>query len=263
MLAIATTGLVCVAGVWLNFGPLHDWVRYPLSYTDRSDALANLCVIKTVIETGWANGSAALGAPFGATFLDFPRSEVAFLLFYRVAGMFTANIALIHNVFYFAGFPLAAWSALAVLRSELRVAWPLAAAGGIVFCWLPYHFLRLEHLHLANYAAVPIAVWLVLRVAGERPPFFERGRLGPATTFVWVGIALVAATSIYYAFFAVVLVAAVGVLEALAARSPRPAASAVLVIAGNWRSARDRTGPGTALPGDRRVEPGRRRALGH
>jgi len=109
--------------------------------------------------------------------------------------------------------------------------WPLAAAGGIVFCWLPYHFLRLEHLHLANYAAVPIAVWLVLRVAGERPPFFERGRLGPATTFVWVGIALVAATSIYYAFFAVVLVAAVGVLEALAARSPRPAASAVLVIA--------------------------------
>ncbi len=231
VLAVATTGLVCVAGVWLNFGPLHDWIRYPLSYTDRSDALANLCVIKTVIETGWANGSAALGAPFGATFLDFPRSEVAFLLFYRAAGVFTANVALIHNVFYFAGFPLAAWSALAVLRSELRVAWPLAAAGGIVFCWLPYHFLRLEHLHLANYAAVPIAVWLVLRVAGERPPFFERGRLGPATTFVWVGIALVAATSIYYAFFAVVLVAAVGVLEALAARSPRPAASAVLVIA--------------------------------
>jgi phosphoglycerol transferase len=145
--------------------------------------------------------------------------------------MVTTNVALIHNVFYFAGFPLVAWSALAVLRRELRVAWPLAVAGAIVFCWLPYHFLRLEHLHLSNYAVVPIATWLVLRVAGVRPPFFERGRLGPAAPLVWVAVALVAATSIYYAFFAVVLIAGVGALEAIVTRSARPAASALLTVA--------------------------------
>ena len=229
--AALITGVLCLAGPAVVFGPMHDWARYPLAYTHRGDALANLWVIKTVVETGSPYESRALGAPFGATFFDFPRSEILFLLFYRAAGLVTANIALIHNVFYVAGFPLVAWSALAVLRRELHVAWPLAVAGAIVFCWLPYHFLRLEHLHLSNYVAVPIAAWLMLRVGGERPPFFERGRLGAATPAVWLAVALVAVTSIYYAFFAVVLIAGVGAIQAIAARSWRPAASALLVVA--------------------------------
>ena len=157
--------------------------------------------------------------------------EVLFLLFYRAAGRITDNVSLVHNVFYLAGFPLVGWSALVVLRRELHVAWPLAAAGAIVFCWLPYHFIRLEHLHLSNYVAVPIAAWLMLRVGGERPPFFERGRLGAAAPAVWLAAVLVAVTSIYYAFFAVILIAGVGAIQGIAVRSWRPAASALLVVA--------------------------------
>jgi phosphoglycerol transferase len=229
--ATLITGVLCLAGPWLAFGPMHDWARYPLSYTYRGDALANLWVIKTVMETGSPYASPALGAPFGASFFDFPRSEVFFLLFYRTAGLITSNVALTHNVFYLAGFPLVAWSALAVLRRELHVAWPLAVAGAIVFCWLPYHFLRLEHLHLSNYVAVPIAAWLMLRVGGERPPFFERGGIDAATPALWLAMAVVALTSSYYAFFAVVLIVGVGAIQALAARSWRPAGSALLVAA--------------------------------
>jgi phosphoglycerol transferase len=229
--AALIAGVLCLAGPAAVFGPMHEWARYPLAYTQGGDALANLWVIKTVVETGSPYESHALGAPFGATFFDFPRSEILFLLFYRAAGLVTANIALIHNVFYLAGFPLVAWSALAVLRRELRAAWPLAVAGAIVFCWLPYHFLRLEHLHLSNYVAVPIAAWLMLRVGGERPPFFERGRLGAAPPAVWLAVALVALTSIYYAFFAVVLIAGVGAIHAVATRSWRPALSALIVVA--------------------------------
>ena len=228
--AALITGVLCLAGPAVVFGPMHDWARYPLAYTHRGDALANLWVIKTVVETGSPYESRALGAPFGATFFDFPRSEILFLLFYRAAGLVTANIALIHNVFYVAGFPLVAWSALAVLRRELHVAWPLAVAGAIVFCWLPYHFLRLEHLHLSNYVAVPIAAWLMLRVTGERPPFFERGRVRAATPAVWLAMALVGLTSIYYAFFAMVLIAGAGAIHAVASRSWRPALSALLVV---------------------------------
>jgi phosphoglycerol transferase len=231
LVAGATALLLCLAGAWLAFGPVRDWVHYPLAYTMSRDALANLWLIKTVIETGSASGNPALGAPFGATFLDFPRSEVLFLLFYRVAGMVSANAALIHNAFYLAGFPLVAWSALAVLRQGFHVSWPLAVAGAMAFSWLPYHFLRLEHLHLSNYAVVPVAAWLVLRVSGERPPFFERGRLALAAPAVWVALLLVASSSIYYAFFAMVLVAGAGALEALAARSLRPAVSAALTVA--------------------------------
>jgi phosphoglycerol transferase len=231
LLATLITGLLSLAAPWVVFRPVQDWVRYPLSYTDRQDALANLWVIKTVVETGSPYANPALGAPFGAVSFDFPRSEVLFLLFYRAAGLATDNVALIHNVFYLAGFPLVAWPALAVLRRELHVAWPLAVAGAVVFCWLPYHFLRLEHLHLSNYVAVPIAAWLMLRVGGERPPFFERGRLGPPGWAVWLAVALVALTSIYYAFFAVVLIAGVGAIGTVAERSWRPALSALLVVA--------------------------------
>ena len=196
-----------------------------------------------------------LGRRSARPFFDFPRSEVLFLLFYRAAGLVTDNVALIHNVFYFAGFPLVAWSALAVLRRELHVAWPLAVAGAIVFCWLPYHFLRLEHLHLSNYVAVPIAAWLMLRVGGERPPFFERGRLGAATPAVWLAVALVAVTSIYYAFFAVVLIAGVGRdpggrLAVVATRAERAAGGCV-----HRHGARDCAHPGDALPGRGRGEP--------
>jgi phosphoglycerol transferase len=227
--AAAITGLLCVAGVWLVFAPLHDWMRYPLAYTDTADALANLWVIKTVIETGWVSVNPALGAPFGATVFDFPHPEVLFLLFYRSAGAFTSNVALIHNLFYLVGFPVVAWSALAVLRGELRVAWPLAVAGAFLFTWLPYHSQRLAHLHLSNYAVVPVAAWLLLRVTADRPPFFEQGRLRPAAAAVWLAVVALAWTSIYYTFFAIVLLAAAGVLEGIVARSLRPVASALLV----------------------------------
>ena len=229
--AATATGVLCAAGVWLIFAPLHDWMRYPLAYTNSGDALANLWLIKTVIETGWVSVNPALGAPFGATVFDFPHPEVLFLLFYRAAGALTSNVALIHNLFYLVGFPVVAWSALAVLRGELRVAWPLAVAGAFLFTWLPYHSQRVAHLHLSNYAVVPVAAWLLLRVTGDRPPFFETGRLRPASAMVWLGVVGLAWTSIYYTFLAIVLLAAASVLEGIVSRSLRPVASALLVTA--------------------------------
>ena len=50
--AALITGVLCLAGPAVVFGPMHDWARYPLAYTHRGDALANLWVIKTVVETG-------------------------------------------------------------------------------------------------------------------------------------------------------------------------------------------------------------------
>ena len=169
--------------------------------------------MKTVLETGWFSGNSSLGAPFGASFLDFARPEMAFLLFHRLAGAFTSNVALVHNLFYFAGFPLVAWSALAVLRGELRVAWPLAVAGAVTFCWLPYHFLRIEHLFLSNYMVVPVAAWLMLRVRRPATAVLRARAVGAGGAARLAGVALLASTSLYYAFFAIVLICAGGVLE--------------------------------------------------
>ena len=227
--AVVTTLAICTAVLAWLYRPLTDWLTLPLTYT--GDGMWSLFVIKTVLQTGWYTSNPQLGAPFGANFLDFAKPEVLHLTFYRFAGLFTQNIALIHNLFFGLGFHFVALSALAVLRRGFGLKWPLAMAGALLFTCLPFHFLRLEHLFLSSYYAVPIAAWLVLRVSGEHPPFHESGRLGAGRWTVWVACAVLASTSIYYAFFGLCLVFAAGLLESLRRRAWQPLVSGALVCA--------------------------------
>ncbi|MDQ7743551.1 hypothetical protein [Hydrogenophaga pseudoflava] len=226
-----TLGL-CLSLLWWLYRPMGDWLRSPLYY--EGDGLWNLFVVKTVIENGWYGANPMLGAPYGAQLLDFAKPELLFLAFHRLAGVFTHDVALIHNLFYLLGFACVALSALMVLRDGFRLHWPLAVAGALLYAFLPYHFVRLPHMFLSNYLAVPVAVWLVLRVAGERPPFLERGHWGPSSWRVWLACAVVASTSIYYAFFGLVLVAATGLMESLrrAVWQPLKSATATCLLVG-------------------------------
>jgi len=228
-LAVGAMLAICTAVLAWLYWPLTDWLTLPLTYT--GDGLWNLFVIKTVLQTGWYASNPQLGAPFGANFLDFAKPEVLHLAFYRVAGLFTQNIALIHNLFFGLGFHFVALSALAVLRRGFGLSWPLAVAGALLFTFLPFHFMRLEHLFLSSYCAVPIAAWLVLRVSGEHPPFHEAGHLGAGRWTVWLACAVLASTSIYYAFFGVCLVFAAGLLESLRSRAWKHLVSGGLVCA--------------------------------
>lgn len=215
--SLATLALLALlsAALVLAYPPRH-WATMPLAY--EGDALWNLFVIKTVIETGWYHGNPNLGAPFGATFLDFAKPEVLHLLLIRIMALFTDNIALVHNAFFLLGFHAVGLSALWVLRATFRLDWPLAVAGALLFACLPYHFFRLTHLFLSNYFVVPIAIWLMFQVA--HAPIQP---IGPVTGFlsrpgVWLAAAVVASTSVYYAYFAVLLTLAAGLLAALSGK---------------------------------------------
>lgn len=228
-LAVFVTLAICTAVLAWLYWPLTDWLTLPLTYT--GDGLWSLFVIKTVLQTGWYASNPQLGTPFEANFLDFAKPEVLHLAFYRFAGLFTQNIALIHNLFFGLGFHFVALSALAVLRRGFGLSWPLAVAGALLFTFLPFHFIRLEHLFLSSYYVVPIAAWLVLQVSGERPPFHESGRLGAGRWTVWVACAVLASTSIYYAFFGLCLIFAAGLLESLRIRAWKHLVSGGLVCA--------------------------------
>jgi phosphoglycerol transferase len=206
--AYAFVGLLSVVALARVYRPIGQWMRYPLVYS--SDGLWNLFVIKTVVETGWYHSNAALGVPFGAEFLDFAKPETLFLLFFKVIGWFTGNIPLIHNAFFFLGFPVVAWSATAVFRVGFALPWAFAVTGGLLYAFLPFHFDRMGHLFLSNYFMVPMAVWLMWRVSTSRPPFFERGGLGVGSPTVWSAVALIASTSTYYAVFSLLLILATG-----------------------------------------------------
>lgn len=218
---ITLTALACV------YWPLGDWIRYPLIYRD--DGLWNLFVVKTVSETGWYGGNHLLGAPFGAVFYDFAKSESLFLLLIAVVGRCTANVAFVHNLFFAFGFLVVGWSALWVLRVAFGLSWCLAVAGAVLFAMQPYHFARLEHLFLSCYLAVPLTAFLLMLLRTGHIPFFARRADLAIRISVWSCILAIGSTSIYYAFFALVLLFGQGVLETVQRRDGRRLIDALAV----------------------------------
>ena len=210
--AATATIVLCSAALYALYAPLSDWRVFPLAY--EGDSLWNLFVAKTVQQTGWYGDNPLLGAPFGSSFLDFAKPEVLHLALFWLISKVTHNLALIHNTFYFLSFYLVALSALTVLRGAFLLRWPLAIAGALLFTFLPFHFYRLDHLFLANYYAVPAAAWLVVRSHPTPSPWCPTGRPYLSHWPTWAACVLVASTSIYYAFFALYLILAMGALDA-------------------------------------------------
>lgn len=227
LMAAAVTVLLCLLLLAWIYRPASVWLQYPLTY--QSDGLWNLFIIKTVLQTGWYHSNPLLGAPFEANFLDFAKPETLYLVAYKIAGLFTENVALIHNMFYFAGFVLVALAALFVLRDGFRLSWVLACTGALLYTFLPYHFLRVGHLFLSNYFVIPLAVWLALQVAAKHLPFFDRRRRGRVRIAVVLTALLIASTSIYYTFFGLCVILGTGILEALRQRTWHRLISAALV----------------------------------
>lgn len=222
---LSVLSIIAVA-ILLAYPAPASWAEAPFLY--HNDGLWNLFVIKTVIGTGWYTGNPHLGAPFGATFLDFAKPETLHLLLIRALGAFSDNIFLIHNLFYLSGYLAVAVTALWALRTAVGLSWPLAVAGAVLFSWLPYHQFRLGHLFLSSYYAVPVAIWLIVTVAHRPLP------ATPATFWlkrpgIWLAAAIVASTSIYYAYCAIALLLAAGGIAAIREGSGRRLGGALMV----------------------------------
>ena len=192
----------------------------PFDYS--GDAVFTAAVVKHAAEDGalWENDE--LGAPRGQELYDFPvfAGDNAQLAIVRVLGVVVRDPMVALNLFFLLTFPLAAFTAFLVLR-RLNVGPPGAVAASVLFALLPYHFLRGEdHLFLGAYWAVPLGCFLVLSVFADAPlvsPLRSRRTLAILAACVIVGSA-----AVYYAAFTLVLLAAAGLLSALARRSWRP-----------------------------------------
>ena len=192
----------------------------PLTYV--GDGISHSFVIKSVMETGWfPSYNRFVGAPFVAAHFDYPGNDVIHYLLIKLIAQFSDDWAIVQNVYVLIGFVLCAFSAHLVLR-YLGIHEALAVAGAALFTMLPFHFLRTQHLFLAAYFCVPVAIWLAL----------EAGRLGREPTAIMAGRewalllavgAFIGACGVYYAFFASVLLLAAGAAAWLATRSVRAA----------------------------------------
>ena len=184
------------------------------------DAYLTLDGIKNMQRGAWYFTTDLLGAPFGQKLFDFPApGDAVNLLLVKALGIVTSDPVVTMNVFFVLTFPLAALAAYAALR-VLRVNVAIAAALGVAYSVLPYHFQRGEpHLFLSAYFAVPLASVVIIRqmrsstmVRLPRRGAPIRATLFCRTNLLAVGVTvLVAGTGLYYAFFFVLLLVIVGV----------------------------------------------------
>lgn len=219
-------GATAGALAWLVRPNPFDITR-PAAYSQ--DALAHGLLVKTTMEVGWYPVFTPwLGAPFGSSLFDYPFSDGLNLLLIHVLALFSSDWVVVANLFYLAGFFLSGASAYAVLR-HLRVEGPLAIAGALLFAFLPYHFLRREHLLLVSYPVVPFGIYLASLAWNGAASMWRSPRHA-----VLLALAVVAVGSggVYYAFFSAVLVGVAACARLAVTRTLREAAMGALLAAG-------------------------------
>jgi phosphoglycerol transferase len=204
-------------------------LRAPFEYG--SDTLSYQMVVKAVMERLWYFTNPLLGMPTGLESHEFPFvvGDGFHLLVCKFLGLFTSNSALVFNLYFLLGFPLTTLTTVLALR-KLGSTYPSAIAAGVLFAFLPFHTMRQEiHIFMATYYAVPLMV-LVLVWLGEATPLFSRATRPRALASLGI-CALVAATGLYQAFFAGVLLVVSGAVATLRHRSYRHALATVALLA--------------------------------
>ena len=212
--ALAASLAAAVAAVSLR---VWEWrPGIPLSIIGDSPLV--LTQLDDIITNGWFWSNSAIGFPLGQQASFFPELDVIHVLGVKALAVLGGDAATVGALYFFIGFPLIAVTTYLLCRSE-HLALPASVVVAVLFAVAPYHQERFEHLWLASYWTVPIALWLVLAVARGTTPFDPGGstsRTGWGLTVL--GLTLVGLSGAYYAGFTLLLMLAALFLRAGAGR---------------------------------------------
>ena len=198
-------------------------------FVPNGDSLLGFVAIKSMLENGWYLFNPSLGAPHGQQLYDFGAlgGDMTQWVALRVIGFVVTDPVVLMNAYFLLGFAAVGALSYLVLRS-IGARRLTSLMLSMLIAVLPYHFTQSEgHLMLANYVAVPATCWLVLRVLTGRPLVTRSARTGITRFATWTNAAVIGAcilagaTSIYYAVFALLLLAMAGALRALSTWSRR------------------------------------------
>ncbi|KQR85479.1 hypothetical protein ASG35_27230 [Burkholderia sp. Leaf177] len=178
-------------------------LQFPYVY--QHDGLSHSWLIERVIE-GWIFDNDRSGFPFGSSFLDYPGSDSGSDVVLKILGSLTGHYYSALNLYFLFGFPLTFFCAYFALRAFGLTAGP-AASAALLFDFLPFHFLRIEHLYYTWYFVVPLYFYIALRIFNVR----RVARLGRQTAgrlfLAFVAMMAIGSFGIYYAAFGILLIA--------------------------------------------------------
>jgi phosphoglycerol transferase len=243
LVALAALGILAVVyRLWAaDLGVPFEYLpgdRAP--YAFGPDAPFYLMIVKGAIDHGWFLDNPSLGYPFGQALHEFPQSlDNLNLLVLQVIGWVTGDAFVTVNVFFlltFAGVSVSAF----LVGIRLGLSRLAAATVALLFTFLPYHFARgTPHLLLSAYWLVPVAAYLLVRVVSPQPPFTVdadtprgwRVSLRSRSAVLWLlACAGLASTGSYYAAITLTLVVLVTLVDLVARRDLRVAASAGVAV---------------------------------
>jgi phosphoglycerol transferase len=233
---LAAALLCCAALIWV----LQLWradLRVPIQYGHGGDVLFDCMLAKDIVDSGWLLHNPRLGAPGEQDLRDFPMPELATSLPMKIMSWFTSSWGTVVNLYFFGGFLLATWSALAVFR-HFGIARAPAVVAALLFAFAPYHFYRGEnHLRLSAYYTIPLAGMLLLWILYDEPMFVpvRRGPFLVLPVLTRKGIVALAVCAIlgsdgaYYACFTILLLMSAGLYRAFEGHSFRRGMGAVML----------------------------------
>ncbi len=209
------TGMLIVSGLVVAaltliilFFVMQLWrMDLAVPFTYAGDSLLFHQMAKSLIDNGWYLHNGFLGAPAGMDLHDFPQPEILHILLIKFISLFSGDYAAAMNLFLIITYPLTSLIACYVLM-KLGLPRALSIAGGILYAFIPYHYIKGQHhILLAAYYMIPPALLVVMRVYSGEINFFSDAAAAPSKDRRNMRIsglviaALISLTGIYYSYF--------------------------------------------------------------
>lgn len=195
--------------------PVRNFIRsysVPLTYT--GDAYGALLTAQNYISGGSTRAIVNLGAPFG-----WYNNSTIFCSLYNfyvyLGSLFTDHAALIINGIYLLSYPVTGIITAFTLR-KLNINPYLSFLGGVLYAFLPYHYMRnIWHLWLALYYMVPfvclISIWILKGETVSQPKIngtgsYIRQFLNKKMLFSVIVCLIVPYGDVYGAYFSIIII---------------------------------------------------------
>ncbi len=187
-------------------------ISYPLIFAN-GDEIAFLYFIKTIKNFGISLVNPMTGGLAGGDQYDFPFSEILSFLLVKLISLFTDNIYLIMNLFYFISHFLIAYSSAYVFY-KLGVERKTASVISILYTFSPFIQLRYAHMWLVPYYMIPFACMIAIRIL-QGTVYDKQSSLKNNKKFYQMIVLsfFCALTGLYYAYFSCALFAVAFVIN--------------------------------------------------
>lgn len=191
--------LLVFLGLFMLYGGIS--IDEPIIY--EGDSFSVYYLIKTVEENGWYLENSRAGGGKGFYYLHSTGDMITYIII-RLLCIFTDDIFLIHNIYYFFTFVITSITCYYAF-TKLNINSVLAMVGAFLYTFLPYHQMRLGHLiWLAGYYMIPLVCVYAIWIANNKIEFNNITLKFSLKEGVLIGL-LAGLSNIYYVYFTLVI----------------------------------------------------------